>query len=113
MIHKGECNSPEYQTDAKREKQSKENCLVHFRIRHTFLEDISKEDLTNTCFSSGFQRAFSSLVGEDVEFRTKAIVERGMYKRAHDSRVNERMMQTREGMANMVKDKCDAGLVVT
>ncbi|GJS21996.1 hypothetical protein Tco_0450628 [Tanacetum coccineum] len=32
--------------------------------------------------------------------------------RVYDSRVNERTMQTQEGMVYMVKDKCDDGLVV-
>ncbi|GJW74051.1 hypothetical protein Tco_0133421 [Tanacetum coccineum] len=35
------------------------------------------------------------------------------YTLSHNSKVNERTMQTREGMVNMVKDKCDDGLVVT
>ncbi|GJW60920.1 hypothetical protein Tco_0110255 [Tanacetum coccineum] len=30
--------------------------------------EISKEDLTNTCFSSGFQLAFLSLFGEEIEY---------------------------------------------
>ncbi|GJX86712.1 hypothetical protein Tco_0337486 [Tanacetum coccineum] len=42
----------------------------------------------------------------------KAIVERGLYKRAHNRRENERMIQTQERMIIMVKDKCDVGLVV-
>ncbi|GJY94812.1 hypothetical protein Tco_0511173 [Tanacetum coccineum] len=32
----------------------------------------------------------------------KAIAERGLYKRTHDNRVNERTMQTQEGMANLI-----------
>ncbi|GJU62526.1 hypothetical protein Tco_1244361 [Tanacetum coccineum] len=66
--HQGECSSSGDDTDAKREKQAKESCLIHFRILHTLLEDISKEDFANTCFSSRFQRAFLSLFGEDVEY---------------------------------------------
>nr|GEW60594.1 hypothetical protein [Tanacetum cinerariifolium] len=37
----------------------------------------------------------------------KAIVKRGLYKKAHDSKVNERTTQTQEEMVNMVKDKLD------
>ncbi|GKA59147.1 hypothetical protein Tco_0758460 [Tanacetum coccineum] len=68
MTKKGECSSPGDDTDVKREKRSKKKYLVHFRILQTLLEDISKEDLTNTCFSSGFQQAFLSLFGEEVEY---------------------------------------------
>ncbi|GKD20793.1 hypothetical protein Tco_1222496 [Tanacetum coccineum] len=42
----------------------------------------------------------------------KAIVEIGWYKKVDDNKVNERTMQPQEGMVNMVKDKCDVGLVV-
>nr|GFB19435.1 hypothetical protein [Tanacetum cinerariifolium] len=46
-------------------------------------------------------------------FVEKAIVERRMHKKTHDSKKgNERTMQTQVGMVNMVKDKCDVGLVV-
>ncbi|GKG20625.1 hypothetical protein Tco_0380426, partial [Tanacetum coccineum] len=63
-----ECSSPGDDTDAKKEKQAKENCLIQFVILHTLLQDISKEDLTNTFFSSGFQQAFLSLFGKEVEY---------------------------------------------
>ncbi|GJV65447.1 hypothetical protein Tco_1476275 [Tanacetum coccineum] len=86
MTHKGECSKTR---NAQRAKQSKKKCLIHFRPLHTLLEDFSKEDLTNACFSSGFHRAFSSLFGEDVEY---------FAPRVHDSMVNEITMQTREGM---------------
>ncbi|GJR21728.1 hypothetical protein Tco_0970255 [Tanacetum coccineum] len=46
----------------------KQRAMIHFQILKTLLEDFSKEDLTNACFSSGFQRAFSSLFGENVEY---------------------------------------------
>ncbi|GJT51582.1 hypothetical protein Tco_0977739 [Tanacetum coccineum] len=138
MIQKGECSSSGKDTDAKRAKQSKKKCLIHFRLLHTLLEDFSKEDLTNACFSSRFHRAFSSLFGKDVEYFAsrlffnvdklekqlnteefneeiamvvfknilislmdsieKANAERGLYKRAHDNKVHERMMQMHEGM---------------
>ncbi|GJV46376.1 hypothetical protein Tco_1430912 [Tanacetum coccineum] len=81
MTHKGECSKPR---NAQRTKQSKKKCLIHFRPLHTLLEDLSKEDITKACFSSGFHRAFSSLFGEDVEYFAP--------------RVNEITMQTREGM---------------
>nr|GEV53883.1 hypothetical protein [Tanacetum cinerariifolium] len=94
-------------TNAKNEKQAKENCLIQFVILCTLLQDISKEDLTNTCFSSGFQQAFFKM--DSIE---KVIVQRGFYKRAHNRRENERVMQTQEKMINMVKDNYDVGLVV-
>nr|GEU83965.1 hypothetical protein [Tanacetum cinerariifolium] len=68
MIQKGVCSNLGDDTDVKKEKQAKENCLIQVRILHTLLEDIVKEDLTNTCFSSGFQHAFSSIFGEDIEY---------------------------------------------
>nr|GEV58733.1 putative reverse transcriptase domain-containing protein [Tanacetum cinerariifolium] len=58
MIQKGECSSLGDDTDNKKEKQAKENFLIQILIIHTLLKDIFKEDLTNTCFSSGFQRHF-------------------------------------------------------
>nr|GEV90402.1 Gag-Pol polyprotein [Tanacetum cinerariifolium] len=42
----------------------------------------------------------------------KAIVEKGLHKRAHDIRVNEIMMRTQEKVISMVKDTCDVGSVV-
>ncbi|GJY37908.1 hypothetical protein Tco_0424272, partial [Tanacetum coccineum] len=118
-----------------------------FRLLHTLIEDFSKKDLTNACFSSGFHQAFSSLFGEDVEYFAprlffnmdklekqlnaeefneeiamvvfknilislmdsikKAIAERGSYKRVHDNRVHERMMQTHEGMISKDAPKID------
>ncbi|GKC16524.1 hypothetical protein Tco_1013306 [Tanacetum coccineum] len=70
MIQKGECGSLVDHTDAKKEKQVKENCLIQFVILHTLLKNISKEYLTNTCLSSGFQRAFLSLFGKEIEYFT-------------------------------------------
>ncbi|GJX22477.1 hypothetical protein Tco_0226922 [Tanacetum coccineum] len=172
--------------NAQRAKQSKKKCLIHFRLLHTLLEDFSKEDLTNACFSSAFHQAFSSLFGEDVEYFAprlffnmdklekqlnaeefneeiamvvfkvlknqlqqfitmqismdsddqktnhffteytlcdaqmfhnilvslmdsieKAITERGLYKRVHDSRVNERTMQTHKGMISKDASEID------
>ncbi|GJW38892.1 hypothetical protein Tco_0064737 [Tanacetum coccineum] len=43
----------------------------------------------------------------------KGTIERGLYKRTHDRKVNERTIQMQKGMVNMVKDNCDVGLVVT
>ncbi|GKA68291.1 hypothetical protein Tco_0768208 [Tanacetum coccineum] len=63
-----ECISPGDDTDAERERKTKERCMVHFRILYTLLDDLSKEYFTHTCFSSGFKRAFSSLFGEDAEY---------------------------------------------
>ncbi|GJZ65859.1 hypothetical protein Tco_0622555 [Tanacetum coccineum] len=54
--------------NAQRAKQSKKKCLIHFRLLYTLLEDFSKEDLTNACFSTRFHRAFSLLFGEDVAY---------------------------------------------
>ncbi|GJX86711.1 hypothetical protein Tco_0337485 [Tanacetum coccineum] len=70
MTQKGECSSPGDDTDDNREKRLKKKCVIHFKILHTLLEDFSKEDLPNTCFSKGFQRAFSSFFGDDVEYFT-------------------------------------------
>ncbi|GJR72018.1 hypothetical protein Tco_0084383 [Tanacetum coccineum] len=150
MIQKGECSSPRDDTNDKKEKKAKENCLIQFVILHILLKDISKEDFTNTCFSSGFQRAFffhyiekrfnifppkvfknqvqqfitthitmdyddqmankffteytlcdaqvfQNILIDKMDSFEKAIVERGLYKRACDLRENERMMQTADG----------------
>ncbi|GJX45276.1 hypothetical protein Tco_0261952 [Tanacetum coccineum] len=55
-------------TNATKEKQAKERSLIHFRILHTLFEDLSKEDLANSCFSSRFKRAFLTFFREDVEY---------------------------------------------
>ncbi|GJZ74572.1 hypothetical protein Tco_0639037, partial [Tanacetum coccineum] len=65
MTQKGECSNT---GNAQRAKLSQKKCLIHFRLLHTLLEDFSKEDLTNACFSSGFHRAFSSLFREEVQY---------------------------------------------
>ncbi|GKD18753.1 hypothetical protein Tco_1207911 [Tanacetum coccineum] len=61
------------------------------------------------CDAQTFKNIFISQLNSIEKF----IVERALHKRAHDSTVNERTMQTQEKMVNMVKDKCDACLVVT
>ncbi|GJW22746.1 hypothetical protein Tco_0033368 [Tanacetum coccineum] len=68
MIQKDKCSNPGEDMDATRAKHSKKKCMIHFRLLHTLLEEFSKEDLTNACFSTGFQRAFSSLFGDYVEY---------------------------------------------
>ncbi|GJV90683.1 hypothetical protein Tco_1538496 [Tanacetum coccineum] len=152
MIQKDKCSNPGEDMDATRAKHSKKKCMIHFRLLHTLLEYLSKEDLTNACFSTGFHRAFSSLFGKDAlknqlqQFITmqismdsddhktnhffteytlcdaqmfqnilislmdsieKAITERGLYKRVHDSRVNERTMQTYEDMISKDASEID------
>ncbi|GJU53383.1 hypothetical protein Tco_1227097 [Tanacetum coccineum] len=183
MTQKGACSNT---GNAQRVKLSKKKCLIHFRLLHILLEDLSKEDLTIASFSSGFHRAFSSLFGEDVEYFAprlffnmdklekqlnaeefneeiamvvfkvlknqlqqfitmqismdsddqktnhffteytlydaqmfqnilvslmdsikKAIAERGLYKRMHNGRVNERTMQTHEGMISKDASEID------
>ncbi|GJX83227.1 hypothetical protein Tco_0332708 [Tanacetum coccineum] len=190
MIKKGECSSLGDDIDAKRERRSKKKCLIHFGILQKLLEYFSKEVLPNTCFSNGFQQAFSSLFGENVEYFAprlffnmdklemqlnaeefneeiamvifkvlknqlqqfitmqifmdsddqktinffteytlcnsqmfqnilinlidsieKANAERGLYKRLHDSRVNERTMQTHEGMISKDASEIDNNVV--
>ncbi|GKC77903.1 hypothetical protein Tco_1128677 [Tanacetum coccineum] len=101
LTRKAECCNP---GDANIEKQSKEKCLIHFRLLFTLLEDFSKEDFINTCFSGGCQRAFLSLFGKDVEYFApsqmdsveKAIAERGLYKRK---------MQRQKGLVNLIISK--------
>ncbi|GJR89441.1 RNA polymerase beta subunit [Tanacetum coccineum] len=90
MTQKGACSNT---GNAQRAKLSKRKCLIHFRLLHTLLEDFSKEDLANACFSSGFHRAFSSLFGEEVEYFAP--------------RVNERTMQTHEGMISKDASEID------
>ncbi|GJR15922.1 hypothetical protein Tco_0798574 [Tanacetum coccineum] len=57
-------------------------------------------------------QVFKNVLLNKIDSIEKAIVERGIYKKAHDSSVNKRTMQTQKGTVNMVKDKCDDGLVV-
>nr|GEX23647.1 hypothetical protein [Tanacetum cinerariifolium] len=183
--------NPGDNSDAKREKQAKEKCIVQFKLLYTHLEFLSGIDSENTCSSGGFQWAFRLFFREEVkyfapsmvfldklkkqlnnkefdeevsmvvfevfrnqfqQFTTKrisidyndslanifftayilcdaqmfknilisqidsvekAITEIRLHKKAHDSKVNKRTMQTQVGMVNMVKDKCDVVLVVT
>ncbi|GJR91057.1 hypothetical protein Tco_0215068 [Tanacetum coccineum] len=55
------------------------------------------------CDAQMFQNILISLM-DSIE---KAIAERGLYKRVHDSRVNERMMQTHEGMISKDTSEID------
>ncbi|GJZ94238.1 hypothetical protein Tco_0666441 [Tanacetum coccineum] len=54
-------------------------------------------------------QTFKDILIHQMDSVEKVIVERGLYKRAHDSRINKRMTQMKKGMVNMVKDKCDDG----
>ncbi|GKD00118.1 hypothetical protein Tco_1170392, partial [Tanacetum coccineum] len=72
----------------------------------------------NTCSSGGFQRAFSSFFGAAVEHFSPIMffnldkLEKQLNNTEFD-KVNESLMQTQEGMVNMVKDNCDVSFVVT
>ncbi|GJU37103.1 hypothetical protein Tco_1185457 [Tanacetum coccineum] len=55
------------------------------------------------CDAQMFQNILISLM-DSIE---KAIAERGLYKRVHDSRVNERTMQTHEGMISKDASEID------
>nr|GEW51423.1 syntaxin-81 [Tanacetum cinerariifolium] len=68
MIQKSKCSSPGANSDAKRENQVKEKCIVQFRLLYTHLEFLSRRDSENTCSSSGFQWAFGFFFGEEVEY---------------------------------------------
>ncbi|GJR63485.1 hypothetical protein Tco_1505647 [Tanacetum coccineum] len=73
------------------------------------------DEMTNKFFTEYTlcdAQVFQNILISKMDSIEKAIVERGLYKRARDRRENERMMQTQEKMINMVKDKCDVGLVV-
>ncbi|GJY13505.1 hypothetical protein Tco_0382814 [Tanacetum coccineum] len=55
---------------------------------------------------------FQIILIRQMDSLEKFIAKRALHKRSYDNKVNKRMMQTQEGEVNMVKDKCDAGLVV-
>ncbi|GJT10897.1 hypothetical protein Tco_0857939 [Tanacetum coccineum] len=127
--------SPGDNSDANKEKQAKEKCIVQFRLLYIHLNFLSGINSENTCSSGGFQQAFGLFFGEEVKYfaprmlfnldkleqqlnneefdEEKGTIERGLYKRTHDRKVNEQTIQTQKGMVNMVKDNCDVGLVVT
>ncbi|GJS90795.1 hypothetical protein Tco_0773431 [Tanacetum coccineum] len=139
MIQKSECNNLGDNLDAKREKQAKEKYIVQFRLLYTPLEllfgeeveyfaprlffnlDKLENQLKNEEFDEEvsmvvfkvFKNLFQQFITNQIDSVEKDIVERGLHKKVHDSKVNERTMQIQVGMFNMVKDKCDVGLVVT
>ncbi|GKE46441.1 hypothetical protein Tco_1477699, partial [Tanacetum coccineum] len=131
LIQKGECNSLGDNSDANKEKQAKEKCIVfqqafrlffgeeveYFAPRMFFNLDKLEKQLNNKEFDEEVSmvifKVFKNQFQHQMDSVEKATVERELYKRVHDNKVNERTMQTQEGMVYMVNDKCDVALVVT
>ncbi|GJX97923.1 hypothetical protein Tco_0354942 [Tanacetum coccineum] len=106
-------------------------------LLYTHLEFLSGIDSENTCSSGGFQRAFRLFFEEEEvsmvvfkvfknQFQKFITTQISMdyddslanrfftaYTLCDAQMVNERTIQTQEGIVNMVKDKGDVGLVVT
>ncbi|GJT55064.1 hypothetical protein Tco_0990118 [Tanacetum coccineum] len=84
-----------------------------------FDEKISMNDdesLANSFFTAYARcdaQTFRNILISQMNFVENAIDERGLYKRTHDRKVNERTIQTQKGMVNIVKDNYHVGLVVT
>ncbi|GKA00897.1 hypothetical protein Tco_0880858 [Tanacetum coccineum] len=67
-IQKGEYSSQRDDSNANRERNAKDRCPYFFRILHKLSDFLSGIDSKNTCSSGGFQHAFSSFFGEEVEY---------------------------------------------
>ncbi|GJV39308.1 hypothetical protein Tco_1417748 [Tanacetum coccineum] len=121
--------------------KAKESCTISFRLLHSHLKALLNNDLKGTSIEGGFERAFATLFEQDVQTFTRtmfvnldqlekhlskeefqelesssafreSIQERAKYKREYDKRMNDRMMQSKEGKVYSSK-ALDAGLVVT
>ncbi|GJV39782.1 hypothetical protein Tco_1418222 [Tanacetum coccineum] len=119
---------------------AKENCMVSFRLLHSHLEALSNNDLKGTCIEGGFERAFATLFDQDFQSFTGSMLlnldqlgkqldkeefhetgsmdafrfidGRAQHKQEYDRRVNDIMMQSKEGKVYSSK-ALDASLVVT
>ncbi|GKD02455.1 hypothetical protein Tco_1177429 [Tanacetum coccineum] len=102
--------------------KAKESCMISFRLLHSHLKALLNNDLKGTSIKGGFERAFATLFEQDVQTFTRtmfhmeslreSIQERAKHKREYDRRMNDRIMQSKEG--NFDSNKAlDAGLVVT
>ncbi|GJR99376.1 hypothetical protein Tco_0315885 [Tanacetum coccineum] len=148
--------------------KAKESCTISFRLLHSHLKALLNNDLKGTSIKEGFERAFATLFGQDVQTFTRtmfvnldqlekhlskeefqelessslmirkyfiaytktdvplfhdklvqhmeslreSIQERAKHKQEYDRRMNDRMMQSKEGKVDSSK-ALDAGLVVT
>ncbi|GJQ90864.1 hypothetical protein Tco_0002003 [Tanacetum coccineum] len=107
------------------------------KVKYLIVIALSNNDLNGTSIEGGFKRAFATLFEQDVQTFTRtmfvnldqlekhlskeafqelesssAFRERSKKKREYDRRMNARMMQSKEGNADLSK-ALDAGLVVT
>ncbi|GKB19048.1 hypothetical protein Tco_0852971, partial [Tanacetum coccineum] len=83
--------------------KAKDSCMISFRLLHSHLKAFLNNDLKGTSIEGGFEWAFATLFEQD---------ERAKHKREYDKRMNDRMMQSKEGNVDSSK-ALDAGLVVT
>ncbi|GJR00073.1 hypothetical protein Tco_0523057 [Tanacetum coccineum] len=54
--------------------KAKESCMVSFGILHSHLKVLSNNNLNETQFETGFERAFATLFDQDVQTFTRTIV---------------------------------------
>ncbi|GKC52187.1 hypothetical protein Tco_1074932, partial [Tanacetum coccineum] len=88
------------------------NQFQQFITQHISMDYDQMENKFFTEYTLCDAQTFKDILIHQMDSVEKVIVERGLYKRAHDSRVNKRMTQMKKGMVNMVKDKYDDGFVV-
>ncbi|GJV44477.1 hypothetical protein Tco_1429013 [Tanacetum coccineum] len=127
--------------------KAKKSCMVSFRLLHSHLTALSNNELKGTSIEGGFERAFATIIEQDVQTFTRtmfanldqlekhlskeefqelesssafryleslreSIQERAKHKREYDRRMNDRMIQSKEGNVDSSK-ALDDGLVVT
>ncbi|GJV46703.1 hypothetical protein Tco_1431239 [Tanacetum coccineum] len=116
---------------------AKESCMVSFQLLHSHLKALSNNESKGTSIGGGFERAFATLFEQDVqtfirtmfvnldqlekhlskeEFQehesSSAFRERAKHNQEYDRRMNDSMMQSKDGKVDSSKP-LDAGLVVT
>ncbi|GJV55708.1 hypothetical protein Tco_1456713 [Tanacetum coccineum] len=117
--------------------KAKESSTISFRLLHSHLKALLNNDLKGTSIEGGFEWAFATLFKQDVQTFTRtmfvnldqlekhlskeefqelesssAFRERSKHKREYHRRMNDRMMQSKEGKVDSSK-ALDVGLVVT
>ncbi|GKC34519.1 hypothetical protein Tco_1046903 [Tanacetum coccineum] len=75
MHHESSFDSETKDVHAIKHKMSKAKvrCMTYFRSLHSHLQVLSNEDLKGTCTDDGFERAFISLFGQDVQTFTSTM----------------------------------------
>ncbi|GKB07112.1 hypothetical protein Tco_0835345, partial [Tanacetum coccineum] len=100
--------------------KAKESCMISFRLLHSHLKQLDREEFQETESIDAFRsfleytrteiQQFHDTLIQHMESVKKSIDERAQHKRENNRRVNDRVMQSKEGKVDLSK-ALDAGLV--